>query len=119
MPVFAFAQQPQQKQNLKGITETAAEKAGYDKAYGDDTGLARIVGSIIRMFLSIIGILFLIYTIYGGFTWMMAAGNEDQVKKAKDIIRSGVIGLIVTLGSLSIYLLINQFLIGSQTPPAI
>ncbi|MEK7538198.1 MAG: hypothetical protein AAB619_04480, partial [Patescibacteria group bacterium] len=35
--------------------------------------------------------------IYGGFTWLTAAGNEENVEKAKRIISAAVIGLIVIL----------------------
>lgn len=114
LPALIFAAE---NTSLKGLTEKAGTSAGYD-VQGGDTQLAKVVGSIVRVFLSIIGIIFVCYIIYGGYTWMMAAGNDDSVKKAKDIIRNGIIGLIVTLSALSIYILINQFLIGSQTGAA-
>ncbi|MBI4812330.1 hypothetical protein HY798_02705 [Candidatus Falkowbacteria bacterium] len=37
--------------------------------------------------------------IYGGYTWMTASGNEQQVEKAKGIIKNAVIGLIVVLAA--------------------
>ena len=33
--------------------------------------------------------------IYGGFMWMQARGNEEYVRKAKEIIWSAVIGLVI------------------------
>ena len=41
--------------------------------------------------------LFLILMIYGGWLWMSARGNEDQVGKAKKIILGAVIGLAIII----------------------
>ena len=46
-----------------------------------------------------LGIIFLILTIYGGVLWMTARGNEEQVTKAKNILKTAVIGLIIILTS--------------------
>jgi len=40
--------------------------------------------------------------IYGGFLWMTARGNEQQVTKAKDLIISAVIGLVIVLAAYAI-----------------
>jgi len=40
--------------------------------------------------------------LYGGFKWMTAGGNEEQVGEAKKIIISGVIGLIIILSAYAI-----------------
>ncbi|HLC89909.1 MAG TPA: hypothetical protein VJG65_03030 [Patescibacteria group bacterium] len=61
-----------------------------------------IVGRIINSFLSIFGVIFMILIIYGGYKWLMASGREEEVKKAKDIIRQAIIGLIIVLGAYAI-----------------
>jgi hypothetical protein len=61
-----------------------------------------IVGLLINAFLSLFGIIFLILVIYGGYKWMMAAGREDEISSAKDIIRAAIIGLIIVLMSYGI-----------------
>ena len=67
-----------------------------------DAAAQTIVGKLINAFLSIFGILFMVLIIYGGYRWMMARGSEDEVKKARDILRGAVIGLVITLASYAI-----------------
>ena len=40
--------------------------------------------------------------LYGGYVWMMAKGAEDEVTKAKNIIRGALIGLIVVMSAYAI-----------------
>lgn len=53
------------------------------------------IASIINIILGCLGIIAVIIIMYGGFKWMTAAGNEDEVTKARKMIVDGVIGLIV------------------------
>ncbi len=92
---------PTQGSLLKNTID-AGSAAGYDVSR-PATGLATIVGGVVKAFLSLIGILFISYAIYGGFLWMTAAGSEEKVTKAKDILRNGIIGLIVVLSAAGIY----------------
>lgn len=63
---------------------------------------ATIIGKIVGSALAFVGILFLILMIYGGIVWMMARGNEQEVAKAKDLIVSAVIGLVIVLSAYAI-----------------
>ncbi len=56
-----------------------------------------VVGNIIRVFLSLLGIIFVVLIVYAGFLWMTAAGESEKVDKAKGIIKSAIIGLIITV----------------------
>ena len=67
-----------------------------------DTSVETVVGNIIQSFLSIFGILFLGLMVYGGYKWMIAQGREEEIKKAKDIIRSSIIGLAIALSAYAI-----------------
>ncbi|MFA6410021.1 MAG: hypothetical protein WCW26_00385 [Candidatus Buchananbacteria bacterium] len=67
-----------------------------------ETKALSIIGKTISAFLSLFGVIFLILTIYGGYKWMLASGRDEEVKKAKDIIRSAIIGLIIVLASYAI-----------------
>lgn len=71
---------------------------------GGATGLGNqdpivVTGYIINWVLSVLGLISLILIIYAGFRWMAARGNEDEVTKAKDILKAAVIGLVIILGS--------------------
>lgn len=77
-------------------------KAGYDTSTNTEEGVAAIIGKIIFAILSILGVIFLILIIYGGFMWMTARGNEQQLEKAKNIIINAVIGLAIILTSYTV-----------------
>jgi len=78
--------------------ERTAKAAGY----GEPQSIPEIVGGLINVFLSLLGVIFLCLIIYGGFVWMTSGGNELKVKKAKLILRRAVIGLIIILASYGI-----------------
>jgi len=89
------------KENLKIIGEggkigtVPIEGIGY-KAYieGD---LTTIVSQIIRLALSLLGIIFLVLIILGGYQWMTAGGNEEIVTKARQRMTNAAIGLAIVL----------------------
>lgn len=76
--------------------------AGYD--YDDlwNKPIPEIIGEIVKVVLSFLGVIFLILMIYGGYTWMIARGNEQEVEKAKSLIRNAVIGLIIVLAAYTV-----------------
>lgn len=61
-----------------------------------------ITAGIINWILGILGLLALVLIIYGGFIWMFSRGNEEEAKKARDIIVGAVIGLLIVLSSYGI-----------------
>lgn len=83
-----------------GIFDTGLDTA-VDEAYGTGTvdDPAVLVARVIQTFLGILGVIFLILTIYAGFLWMTAAGNDSQVKQAKGIITTAVVGLVIILSA--------------------
>lgn len=60
------------------------------------------IGLIIRTVLGFLGIIALLLVLYGGFLWMTAGGNEDQIGKAKKIFINAGIGLLIILSAFSI-----------------
>ncbi|MDP2708801.1 MAG: hypothetical protein Q8O93_02000 [bacterium] len=68
----------------------------------DQYKMADILGTVIQAFLGILGVLFLSYTLYAGYTWMTAQGDEEKVTKAKDTLQRAVIGLIITVAAYAI-----------------
>lgn len=73
----------------------------------------QVIFTLVSIASSLLGIIFLILIIYGGFVWMMARGNEEEVKKAQKIIERAVIGLVVVLLSVSIAYLFYWLFSGS------
>lgn len=58
-----------------------------------------LIGRVINATMGIVGSLALAMFIYGGFVWMLAAGNEQSVQKGKGILTWATIGLIVIFSS--------------------
>jgi len=77
-----------------------------------NTFLSTQVGRIVGFFLAFTGVAFMILIIVAGTVWMNAAGNEQTVTKAKDIIIAAVIGLIITLAAYAITKVLGDFLVG-------
>jgi ABC-type nickel/cobalt efflux system permease component RcnA len=61
-----------------------------------------MIGNIIKIVLSFLGIIFLVLIIQAGYLWMTAQGDQAKVQKAKDIMERAVIGLIIVVGAYAI-----------------
>ena len=77
-------------------TSFSIESIGTQIGLGE-TDLKQTVLNIIRLILGLMTLVAVVLVIYGGFVWLTAAGNEDNVEKAKRIISAAVIGLIIIL----------------------
>lgn len=78
------------------VTSFSIESVGSQIGLGD-ADLKTTVLNIIRLVLGLMTLIAVVLVIYGGFVWLTAAGNEENVEKAKKIISAAVIGLIVIL----------------------
>lgn len=75
--------------------------------YLEDSGLAKtdiriVIANIIRIALGLLGTVAVVIILYGGFVWMTAGGNEENVATAKKILVNGVIGLVIIILAFSI-----------------
>ena len=61
-----------------------------------------IVAKIIRAALSLLGIVAVVIVLYAGFLWMTSGGNDEQIGKAKQWLKNGVIGLAIILSAFAI-----------------
>lgn len=57
------------------------------------------IGRVVGVSMLALGTIFLVLALYGGFLWMTAQGNLDQVQKAQKIIRNGAIGVLIVLSA--------------------
>lgn len=53
--------------------------------------------NIVRYLMTFLGVIAVVMILYGGFRWMYAGGNEDEVASAKKIIIAAAIGLVAIL----------------------
>lgn len=56
-----------------------------------------LVGRLVKVVLQLLGLILVVLLIVGGGMWMTSGGNEEKIKKAKGIITSAVIGLIIVV----------------------
>ncbi len=87
---------------LEGL-ENVGRSGGYAVSDVDETTFSSTLGMIIQIFLGFLGIIFIVLTIWAGYNWMTAGGNEEKVNKAKTTLIRAVIGLIITVSSYAIW----------------
>jgi hypothetical protein len=81
----------------------------------NETGLQAVplpivIGRIVRIILSFLGLIAIIIIVYGGILWMTSGGSPDKISKAKKIMINGLIGLLIivlafAIASFILYLL--------------
>jgi hypothetical protein len=54
-----------------------------------------LINTVLFSAVGILGIIAVSLMIYAGALWLTAAGNDDQVGKAKKIIRTTIFGIII------------------------
>ncbi len=74
-----------------------------------------IAGIVIRIALGFLGVLAVIIILIGGFKWMTAAGNEEQIEDAKKVLMAGIIGLVIILASWGIATFVLTSLLTATT----
>lgn len=58
-----------------------------------------MISKIINTAMLFLGIMGVIMVLIGGFKWMTAGGNDDQVKSAKKVLGQAAVGLMIVLAS--------------------
>jgi hypothetical protein len=100
---------------VPAISAAPAFAVDFGTNYANNVGLANadpraVAVKIIQLALGFLGILAVIIILIGGFKWMTAAGNEEQIEDAKKVLIAGVIGLVIILASWAIAnFVISQF----------
>lgn len=77
------------EENYKSIASHAKLRTGTET---DRLSPLDLFGLYFNIATAFAGILFIVQVIHGGFLWMTASGNEDQVSQARSKIINGTIG---------------------------
>lgn len=91
--------------------KAAADEAHIQSNYSKDA-LPGLAGTVIGSLLSVMGVIFFILMTYGGFLWMTARGNEDQITRGRETIIAAVIGILIVVGSYGL----TRFVLKSVEP---
>ena len=80
-------------------TDAASKASTVGKSIGfkftDAAGAQSLIGTLLSVLFGLLAVIAVLLIVYAGFLWVTAAGSDDQVSKAKDIIKATVIGMII------------------------
>ncbi len=62
-----------------------------------ETNVGTLIVQILQVFLSIVGLVAVVFLVWGGFKYMTSSGDEEKVKAAKGTIINALIGLIIVV----------------------
>ncbi len=86
------------------------------QAGGTPSGtITDIIGNIMKWLLAILGFLGIIGFVIAGILYLTAAGDEDQIGKAKNAMMYSIIGVIVALLGFVVLQAVQAMLGGSST----
>jgi len=100
-----------------GVTAGGEEPVALNNPLGEDqadVSVNDVVANIIQVVLGIVGSLALVMFIFGGLTWMTAAGNTERVTKGKNVLIWATIGLIVIFTSYALVEFIIKGITGAE-----
>ncbi|PIQ79019.1 hypothetical protein COV81_03595 [Candidatus Peregrinibacteria bacterium CG11_big_fil_rev_8_21_14_0_20_41_10] len=78
---------------------------------GAPTDIRALAQLLLNYLLGFLGLIAVIFIIYAGFLYVTAAGEDDNIGKAKKIIMYSIVGIIVILASAAIV----NFALGSTS----
>lgn len=101
--------------NTRYGLDTAATRSTLVPDTGSTSNLQTTIGRIIKPLIGFSGTIFLVLIIIAGTMWMTAGGNDERVAKAKKILRSAVIGLVIVIFAYGFVALIGRLLIDDES----
>ncbi|MBT5808631.1 hypothetical protein HOI18_05155 [Candidatus Uhrbacteria bacterium] len=94
LPVAVSAQLSSSSSTLETVGDSIGSDASND--------LPTLIGNLIAVLLSVLGIIFVMLTVYAGFLYLTAAGDDSKVNKAKSLLTQGIIGLVIIVAAYAI-----------------
>lgn len=100
--------------HAQGVTSNELLPGQFGNAIGLTTTDIRVtIANIIRIALGLLGTIALLIVLYAGFIWMTAGGEEEKVSRAKKMLTSAVIGLVIILTAFAIVSFVISRLLGA------
>lgn len=87
----------------------AANTIGYNGIAKVST-IDVIAGNFLPVGIGLIGIVFFILMIYGGYLWLTSEGDEKKVKSAQNLLTAAVIGIIIVFSAYAITAFVGNIL---------
>jgi hypothetical protein len=70
-----------------------------------------ILGRFVKAAVGVVGALFLVMFIYGGFIWMTAGGDSKRVATARKTLTNAVLGILVVAFSYTFVTIVFQYVV--------
>ncbi len=83
------------------LAQTSFEQFADASTLSQDS-IGIIIARLIRVFLTVTGVILTVIVVYAGFIYMTAQGEPAKVEKAKNMIKNAVIGLFLIFSSYAI-----------------
>ena len=103
-----------------GLQPSAQKALSTTKIFSPSTiteTITKRIGTFISYLLSLVGVLFMGYLVWGANKWINSEGNEENIQEAKKIIYSAVKGLIIVLGAYALtWFILNVVLTPAGLP---
>ena len=95
----------------EGEDLSSLSECNIAKDHAGSDNLMETVNIIISVVLGLLGLAAVVMIIYGGFMYVTSAADSAKIKKAKDTITYGVVGLVIAMLAFAIvnYVLANVF----------
>ncbi len=90
-----------------GLIDSSDNISAISDATGGESSIKALVQTLLNFFLSFLGFVATVMVIYGGILYVVSAGNDENVGKAKKILLYAVVGIVIILLS---FALINTIL---------
>lgn len=115
LPLIVVVAAPSEDFSMSGQLGVVREESGLGgTAASDKLALQKFISRIIFSTLSLLGVIAIVLVITAGFQWMTAGGNEENVEKAKTLLKNAIIGLAIILLAYSITRFIFGVIIGDR-----
>lgn len=100
------------------LLKTFLGEAGFQLFKPEQGDIRLFLAGLIQTSVATVGILFFIMMLYGGFLWLTAGGNDENISRARKVLGQATVGFIVTLGAMVITRFAADLVISAATAPA-
>ncbi len=110
LPTMSFVHAADTTKNINSsLNEAGFSGFGMTSADARAIGLGGLVGTYVTAFLGFVGTIAFVVFLYGGYLWLTARGNDDQVADAKKYLFNGTIGIaVIVLAYSAAYFITSQ-----------
>lgn len=97
-------------QNIGGYAGQIAE-VGFGLENERQRTLPELLGLILKGALTVLGGIFLIIMVYGGYQWLLSRGSAEMVERGRKAVTNAIIGFIIVAAAYVITNFVSEILV--------